>query len=181
MGTATDKYRVVLPVTGFLAVASFRWPAAKSFVFARLIEDRDHDHGELLDGRTEVRLPDAGVELVLKRNRDGVEPSSFNGPATEVTRKRMCGLTLELTRLRKLAKPAVAIRVQRRVRPSGPRTARRRPPKDSQDKQSYCRAADVRPKGPHWSSMHADNATKRCGSRQAKEATVPALPFGGNA
>jgi hypothetical protein len=28
---------------------------------------------------------------------------------------------------------------------------------------------------------HADNATKRRRSRQAKEATVPALPFGGNA
>jgi hypothetical protein len=58
----------------------------------------------------------------------------------------------------------------------------RRPPIANREQVSLRPAADVRPNGPHWEHSHADNAAKRCRSRQTKKARLPAAeiarPFG---
>jgi len=90
------------------------------------------------------------------------------------TRISACGLTLEFTCSRRRAKPAVGCQVQRRVRPSGPHGARRRPPGNrTAQERIHGPAADVRPNGLLWGCWHEAEATKLRWPRQTKKTTGP--------
>ena len=111
---------------------------------------------------------------------------SPKSPVPRAHRERCCGLarwwrmegpfglTLEFTCSRRRAKPAVGCQVQRRVRPSGPQGARRRPPgKRTAQDRIHGPAADVRPNGLHWGCWHETEATKLRWPRQTKKTTGP--------
>ena len=90
-------------------------------------------------------------------------------------RSAACGLTLEFSRSRKRAKPAVAIRLERRVRPCAPASGTLGA-MAAKHSESCARGdtVDVRPRGPRWRWLHSAKATDVRFRRQELEAAGPA-------